>query len=87
VRTVRKIAKNTGVIIAGNVAFRLVSLFVIIYLARYLGTGGFGKYSFVFAYLAFFNIITDLGLQQILVREMAREPSNYSKVDRQCLYY
>jgi len=75
VRTVRKIAKNTGVIIAGNVIFRLISLFVIIYLARYLGTGGFGKYSFVFAYLAFFNIITDLGLQQILVREMAREPS------------
>jgi O-antigen/teichoic acid export membrane protein len=64
------------VIIAGNVIFRLVSLFVIIYLARYLGTEGFGKYSFVFAYLAFFNIITDLGLQQILVREMARGPSN-----------
>jgi len=63
------------VIIAGNVIFRLVSLFVIIYLARYLGTAGFGKYSFVFAYLAFFGIITDLGLQQILVREMAREPS------------
>ena len=74
-RTVQKIAKNTGVIIAGNVAFRLVSLVVIIYLARYLGTAGFGKYSFVFAYLAFFGIITDLGLQQILVREMAREPS------------
>lgn len=74
-RTVRKIAKNTGVVIAGNVIFRLVSLFVIIYLARYLGTAGFGKYSFVFAYLAFFNIITDLGLQQILVREMARKPS------------
>ena len=73
-RTVRKIAKNTGVIIAGNVIFRLVSLFVIIYLARYLGTAGFGKYSFVFAYLTFFSIITDLGLQRILVREMARNP-------------
>ena len=46
-----------------------------IYLARYLGPVDFGKYSFVFAYLAFFNILTDLGLQQILVREMARDPS------------
>jgi len=80
VRTVRKIAKNTGVIIAGNVIFRLVSLFVVIYLARYLGTAGFGKYSFVFAYLAFFGIITDLGLQQILVREMARKPSTAPKL-------
>ena len=74
-RTVQKIAKNTGIIIAGNVVFRLISLFVIIYLARYLGTAGFGKYSFVFAYLTFFSIIADLGLQQILVREMARKPS------------
>ena len=79
-RTVRKIAKNTGVVIAGNVIFRLISLFVIIYLARYLGTEGFGKYSLVFAYLAFFNIVTDLGLQQILVREMARNPSTASKL-------
>ena len=73
--TVQKIAKNTSVIITGNVIFKFVSLFVTIYLAQYLGTAGFGKYSFVFAYLAFFNIITDLGLQQILVREMARNPS------------
>ena len=79
-RTVRKIAKNTGGVIAGNVAFGFISLFVIVYLARYLGTEGFGKYSFVFVYLAFFNIITDLGLQQILVREMAREPSTTPKL-------
>ena len=80
VHTVRKIAKNTGVVIIGDVLFKLVSLFIIIYLARYLGTVGFGKYNFVFAYLAFFNIITDLGLQQILVREMAREPSSAPKL-------
>jgi len=80
VRTVQKIAKNTGVILTGNVVFKLVSLFVVIYLARYLGTAGFGKYSLVFAYLAFFNIITDLGLQQILIREMAREPSTAPKL-------
>ena len=73
--TVQRIAKNTGIVIAGDVTFRLISLVVIIYLARYLGTADFGKYSFVFAYLAFFSIITDLGLQTILVREMARDPS------------
>ena len=72
--TVQKVAKNTGIIIVGNVIFRIISLFVIIYLARYLGTAGFGKYNFVFAYLAFFGIITDLGLQTILVREMSRDP-------------
>ena len=73
--TVQRVARNTGIVIAGEVIFRLISLVVIIYLARYLGTVGFGKYSFVFAYLAFFNVITDLGLQTILVREMSRDES------------
>ena len=73
VSTVQRVARNTGVVIVGDVLFKIISIVVIIYLARYLGTGVFGKYSFVFAYLAFFNIITDLGLQQILVREMARD--------------
>jgi O-antigen/teichoic acid export membrane protein len=78
--TVQRVAKNTGIIIVGDVVFKLISLVVTIYLARYLGTVGFGKYSFVFAYLAFFNILTDLGLQQILVREMARDASIASKL-------
>ena len=73
--TVQKVAKNTGIILIGDILFKIISLFVTIYLARYLGTVGFGKYSFVFAYLAFFNIITDLGLQKILIREMARDPA------------
>lgn len=71
--TVQRVAKNTGIIIGGDAIFKIISLFVTIYLARYLGTIGFGKYSFVFAYLAFFSVITDLGLQTILVREMARD--------------
>jgi len=73
--TVRRVARNTGIIIVGDIIFKLISLVVTIYLARYLGTAGFGKYNFVFAYLAFFNILTDLGLQTILVREMSRNPS------------
>jgi len=73
--TVQRVAKNTGIIIVGDVIFKIISLFVTIYLARYLGTVGFGKYSFVFAYLAFFDIIVDLGLQQILVREISRDSS------------
>lgn len=78
--TVQRVARNTGIIIVGDAIFKLISLVVTIYLARYLGTVGFGKYSFVFAYLAFFNIITDLGLQQILVREMSRERSIVPKL-------
>ena len=78
--TVQNVAKNSSVIAAGSIITRFIGLIVTIYLAKYLGTAGFGKYSFVFAYLAFFNIVTDLGLQQILVREMARDWSNAPKL-------
>jgi O-antigen/teichoic acid export membrane protein len=78
--TVQRVAKNTGVIIVGNIIFRIISIFVIIYLARYLGPAEFGKYNFVFAYLAFFAVITDLGLQPILVREMSRDPATAPKL-------
>ena len=73
--TVQRVAKNTGIVIAGDIIFRIISLFVMIYLARYLGPSDFGKYSFIFAYLSFFGIMTDFGFQKILVREMARDLS------------
>jgi O-antigen/teichoic acid export membrane protein len=78
--TVQRVARNIGIIMGGDIIFRLISLVVTIYLARYLGTAEFGKYSFVFAYLAFFSVITDLGLQDILVREMSRDPSTTPKI-------
>lgn len=78
--TVKRVAKNTGIVIVGDVIFRIISLVVTIYLARYLGTIGFGKYSFVFSYLAFFGIISDLGFYAILVREMSRDSSNVPKL-------
>ena len=78
--TLQRVARNTGIIMGGDLIFRLISLVVTIYLARYLGTVGFGKYSFVFAYLAFFGVITNLGLQTILVREMSRDASTAPKL-------
>lgn len=77
--TVQRIAKNTGVIIAGNIVNKAISLVVVIFLARYLGTAGYGKYAFVFAFLMFFGIITDLGINTILVREISRDKSLASK--------
>ncbi len=67
-----KVAKNTGVMLIGNLLFRLLSLLITIYLAKYLGVESFGRYNFVFAYLGFFAILTDLGLGDVVVREMSR---------------
>lgn len=73
---IRKAATNTGIVFLGQVLAKVIALVVIFYLARYLQPAGFGKYSLVFAYLGFFSIITDFGLDQIIVRDISSNRSS-----------
>ncbi len=75
-----KIARNTGIVIVGKVARGLIEMAIVILLARYLGVNNFGIYSFVFAYLGFFGMITDFGIESILVREISRDRSRADKL-------
>ena len=77
--TVRQVARNTGVVIGGRIAGELIGLVTAIFFVRYLGANNLGVYSFVFAYLIFFNIITDLGLTDILVRDISRDRTKADK--------
>jgi O-antigen/teichoic acid export membrane protein len=76
---VRRVAKNTSIVIIGKIINGAISLLTGIMLARYLGASSFGTYSFIFAYLAFFVIVTDLGISTILVREIARDKAKADK--------
>lgn len=69
---VRLIAKNSVSYFIGNFAGKIISLFTLIYIARYLGVEGYGKYTFILAFISFFSVISELGFLQILVREIAR---------------
>ncbi|MFQ5912392.1 MAG: flippase [Nitrospinota bacterium] len=69
-----RIIRNSAALLGGQVAERLLKLVVMAVLARYLGKTSFGLYVFVLTYVEFFHLLTDLGLQTILVREMARGP-------------
>jgi len=70
---VAKVVKNTGIILGAKAISFLLLMVAAILLARSLGAESFGLYSFVFAYIAFFNVLADLGLKNILVREISRE--------------
>lgn len=50
-----------------------LSLFSIRLITEYLGQDGFGKYSTVLAFFAFFSAIADLGLSSVTAREISRE--------------
>ena len=70
---VRRIAKNTVVMIAGQIFGKILSLIFVIYVARYLQAEGFGILSFALAFAGMFHIFADIGFYELTVREVARD--------------
>lgn len=70
--TVNKIFQNTGFLLAGKASTKLISLMTVIYIARYLGDAGYGKYTFAFTFVSLFTLISEMGIHHILVREISR---------------
>jgi len=77
--TIQRIAKNTGVLLISQIASYILGFFYIMYTARYLGAEGFGILSFALAFTGIFGVFSDLGLQQLTIREVARDRSLASK--------
>lgn len=68
----KKIVKNTSFLLVADIVSRILSFFLIIFIARYLGDKGLGQYSFLFAFVGLFEIIADFGISIWMVREVAR---------------
>jgi O-antigen/teichoic acid export membrane protein len=49
------------------------------YVARHLGADGFGVLSFGLAFTAIFSIFTDIGLQSLMIRDIARDKALAAK--------
>lgn len=69
----QKLAKNTTILLASEIINKVLSFFLIIIIARYLGDVGLGKYSFVFAFVGIFYIISDFGISMLMTREVAKD--------------
>lgn len=70
--TVQRIAKNAGILGISQVITSILGFFLLIYLARYLGEVGFGKYSFALSFTVLFVVFSDIGISNLIVREIAR---------------
>jgi O-antigen/teichoic acid export membrane protein len=77
--SLKRIAKNTGVTFLGNNAFKILSLILVIFIARYLGSESFGRFSFALSFTGLFAIIIDLGTRLVLVRETTKSKKDASK--------
>lgn len=77
--TTQTIAKNTIALILAQIVPMLFGIILVFYIARILGDVGFGKYSFAFAFTGLFAVLSNLGLNTLTVREVARDKSRASK--------
>lgn len=67
----KKIAYSAISQMVGKVVGIFISLATVAALFRYLGVDGVGKYTTVFAFVAFFALFADFGLQWTLIRELS----------------
>ncbi len=75
-KTNKKVAKNIGWMLAGSVFKLLISFFVSVLTARYLGPSNYGVLGYVTSFSTFFTSICNLGINAILVKEILEDKDN-----------
>lgn len=73
--SVHRAIKNIIAILIGDVFSRILGMVSTIIVARYLGPEAYGKYCFVLSYAFIFMVIADFGLNDLIIRDVARDRS------------
>ncbi|MBK1813891.1 flippase [Clostridium sp. YIM B02505] len=67
-----KIAKNFIAVFVGTMSSKVLSLLMVVYLARVLGPNDFGIINFSSAFIIYFSMLGSLGLQSLGIVEVAK---------------
>ena len=70
----RKYFANTSWLLGERILRMVISLFVGIYMARYLGPERYGLLSYTISFVWLFSSLASFGLNNILVRELVQSP-------------
>lgn len=70
-----KEVKNAGWLIGGRVIQMILSFFISILTARYLGPGNYGIISYAGAYVAFFTSFCSLGINYVIIKDFVDNPN------------
>lgn len=76
----RKILGNMGWLMFDRVVRMGTGLFVLVWVARYLGPQQFGSLNFAISFVALFGTLTTLGLEAIVVREIVRNTTGIHEI-------
>ncbi|MCD6290596.1 MAG: flippase [Anaerolineae bacterium] len=75
----RRVVKNTLALSTNSAARLLLAMALQVAIARRLGASGLGKYAVTLAFVAIFQIVSDLGLPRLVIREVARRTERASQ--------
>lgn len=67
------IARNFLYLLVSQVIYKILAFIAFILIARYLGPGGFGWFSYALSFVVLFTLITDFGVSDLLIRDVAGE--------------
>lgn len=76
----RRVARNFGLLLTGELVAQALGFFLLAYLARALGADGFGVWTFAAAVVAYFMTVVEAGTDSWGVREVSREPGRLREV-------
>jgi polysaccharide transporter, PST family len=77
---IRRIATNSGWLLADQALRMGVGLFVGIWVARYLGPTRYGQLNYAVAFVALFGAFATLGMSGVVVRELILKPDDRNAI-------
>ena len=79
-KTKKRVIANMSWLMGGKILNLILSFFVSLATARYLGPSNFGSINYVAAYVSFFSSIASLGLSVIVIKEVSSGEEDDNKV-------
>lgn len=79
-RPERRIAINSGLLLLAYGFQALISLVIVGILARYLSQAGLGRYALIISFIELFTAFVDMGMNRILVREIAKDKQEATRL-------
>lgn len=76
----KRVIANMSWLMGGKIVNMILSFFVSLATARYLGPTNFGSINYVAAYVSFFSSIASLGLSVIVIKEVSSGQEDANKV-------
>ncbi|MGH8659862.1 MAG: flippase [Gammaproteobacteria bacterium] len=77
--TAKRILENSILRVGGYAVGALIYFAIIVLIARYLGAERFGYFSFILALVGMFQLLVDMGVRNVLIRDIAVDKTRFAE--------